>query len=102
MYFYSIYFYNLQYTYVFVYMYSHMTCSDGNLSVAAVFICVLLQVVSRRRSVSSRGAVGLHVKVASTRFSRRRGGVADGVLGDLPVTRRGRAPSGDQLYVHVY
>ena len=30
------------------------------------------------------------------------GGVADGVLGDAPVTRRGRAPSGDQLYVHVY
>ena len=26
----------------------------------------------------------------------------DGVLGDAPVTRRGRAPSGDQLYVHVY
>ena len=74
MYFYSIYFYNLQYIYVVVYMYSHMTCSDCNLSVAAVFICVLLQVVGRRRSVSSRGAVGLHVKVASTRPSRRRGG----------------------------
>ena len=55
-------------------MYSHMTCSDCNLSVAAVFICVLLQVASRRRSASSRGAVGLHVKVASTRPSRRRGG----------------------------
>ena len=101
MYFYSIYFYNLQYIYVFVYMYSHMTCADCGVSVAAVLICVLLQVVSRRRSVSSRGAVGLHVKVASTRPSRRRE-VADGVLGDAPVTRRGRAPSGDQLYVHVY
>ena len=74
MYFYSIYFYNLQYIYFFVCMYSHMTCSDCDRSVAAVFICVLLQVVSRRRSVSSRGAVGLHVKVASTHPSRRRGG----------------------------
>ena len=26
----------------------------------------------------------------------------DGVLGDAPVTRRDRAPSADQLYVHVY
>ena len=77
-----------------------MTCSDCDLSVAAVFICVLLQVVSRRRSVSSRGAVGLQVKVASTRPSRR--GVADGVLGDAPVTRWDRAPCADQSYVHVY